>query len=50
VGTGSNEVLEKYEEEIGGPTWIRTRTKEKNAQTSKHERYLSFFIEEQIAA
>ena len=50
VGTGSNEVLEKYEEEIGGPTWIRTRTKEKNAQTSNHECCLSFFIEEQVAA
>jgi hypothetical protein len=35
---------------IGGPTWIRTRTRRKIAPASKPEWFLSFFAEEELAA
>jgi len=49
TGTEDSEPTEKIREDVGGPTWTRTRTRRKRAPTTKHERLLSFCAEGEIA-
>jgi hypothetical protein len=50
TGIDETQAAEKIREDVGGPTWTRTRTIRKNVPASKHERFLSFFAEEERAA
>jgi hypothetical protein len=43
-------LYEIKKEDDGGPTWIRTRTRRKIALVSKHERFLNFSAEDELAA
>jgi hypothetical protein len=38
-GTAGSQGTENIRKKVGGPTWIRTRTRRKNALASKHERF-----------
>jgi hypothetical protein len=49
-GTAGSQGTENIRKKVGGPTWIRTRTRRKRAPVSKPERFLRFFAEEELAA
>ena len=48
TGTDPDEVIEKLEEKIGGPTWTRTRCGQKVRSTQRLRDFLSFGYDVQL--